>query len=606
MKTNTANESDTDKLQASEQAAKLIRESIDLCKHGEYEQGFTVIQQALRLAKTAENSSQIAHCFNVHGIIVRNWGQFTRAIEYFNKSLYLYEIYGTPKNVATLLGNLAVAYRNINDYSKSLEYFRQALAICENLEDQEVVANTYGNLGNLYRNLEEYDQALEFYKRSLEIGERTGDMSNIERQLGNIGNVYSNLKDFNLALEYQYRALRISQEMGNKSGIMIHIGNIGNIFLDVGRYYEALEKYAEAIAVSQEMGKIDAVAEWLERCGYIYNQLNFEGFNQKTAERYFLESLAILQGLGESASELQLRKSLAALYKSQGRWQEFAIHFEQFYELERKVRGAESQKAAHQFTFDRELEVTAREQAILEQKNAELEEANRFKTKLLGMAAHDLKNPLSNIISCSKVVLSELPDEHPHHEWLRIIESSASRMSSLISELLESSAASLGAMELMLHLFNVGEMVHHVCALNSTAAKNKNQQFDLHIGEDILVEGDQRKLYQVVDNIVSNAIKYSPRDAKIHVEVTANATQVLLRVKDEGQGLSAGDLKKLFGQFQKLSSVPTAGESSTGLGLHIAKHIIDLHKGKIWAESEGKGKGTTFFVELPTEYDVVP
>ncbi len=606
MKTNTANEADTDKLQASEQAAKLIRESVDLCKHGEYEQGFTVIQQALRLAKTAENSSQIAHCFNVHGIIVRNWGQFTRAIEYFNKSLYLYENHGTRKNVATLLGNLGVAYKNIHDYSKSLEYFKQALAICEDLEDQSVAANTYGNLGNLYRNLQEYNQALEYYNRSLEIGERIGDIANIERQLGNLGNVYSDLKDFDLALEYQYRALNISQEIGNKSGSMIHIGNIGNIVLEVGRYSEALEQFAHAIAISAEMGKRDAVADWMERCGNVYNRPDYEGFNQYTAEKYFLEALSILQNIGENSSELQLRKSLADLYKSQGRWQEFAVHFEQFYALERKVRGLESQKAADKFTYDRESEVTAREQAILTQKNAELEEANRFKTKLLGMAAHDLKNPLSNIISCSKVVLSELPDEHPHHEWVRIIESSASRMSSLISELLESSAASLGAMELMLHLFNVGEMVHHVCALNSTAAKNKNQRFNLRIEEDVLVEGDQRKLYQVVDNIVSNAIKYSPRDATIHVELSSTATQVLLKVKDEGQGLSTGDLSKLFGQFQKLSSVPTAGESSTGLGLHIAKHIIDLHKGRIWAESEGKGKGTTFSVELPTEYDVVP
>ncbi len=108
----------------------------------------------------------------------------------------------------------------------------------------------------------------------------------------------------------------------------------------------------------------------------------------------------------------------------------------------------------------------------------------------------------------------------------------------------------------------------------------------------------------MVDNIISNAIKYSPRNATIHVELTSNSTQVLLKVKDEGQGLSAGDLAKLFGQFQKLSSVPTEGESSTGLGLHIAKHIVDLHKGRIWAESEGKNKGTTFFVELPTEYEV--
>jgi len=112
------------------------------------------------------------------------------------------------------------------------------------------------------------------------------------------------------------------------------------------------------------------------------------------------------------------------------------------------------------------------------------------------------------------------------------------------------------------------------------------------------------RMREVFSNLISNAIKYSPHGKTITVrygysESDSESKRVLIAVKDEGQGLSDLDKQKLFGQFQRLSARPTGGESSTGLGLWIAKQFVEKHGGRIWAESEGKGKGTTFFVELP-------
>ena len=588
-------------LPAVEQAATLISQATVLGKRGEFDAAFRIIEQALEFAKIAQNTSQIAHCLNIHGIIFRNKGNYSKAIEYFNKSLYLYEQIDSNQGIATALGNIGVCYRNISDYSKSLEYFKRALAIGENLDTRETLSNIYGNIGNVYRNLEDYEQALEYYQRSLEIGEETHDIPNIERQLGNIGNAYSNLKQFDLALEHQYKALKLSYDLASKSGIMTHLGNIGNIFVELGRYAEAMDLFTQALSIANEINDKSSIAEWTELCGFIYSQNDYEEYNQKVAEKYFLTALELIQELGNKSKEFHLHKSLAELYKHQERWVEFAVHYEKYHELERKVQGLEAQKAVDRFTHEREIAITTREQAILARKNTELEEANLFKTKLLGIAAHDLKNPLSNIIGASKLVLGELSKDDEHYEWLWIIEQSASRMAALINELLESSAASLGAMEFVPSIFNLGEMLHHVCELNSGALQNKNQKFDIQIHSEIIVSGDQAKLFQVFDNVISNAIKYSPLNATVNISLTFHNSSVRLIVQDEGQGLSQEDLSKLFGQFQRLSSVPTGGESSTGLGLHISKHIVDLHKGEIWAESEGKGKGTTFYVELPIE-----
>jgi signal transduction histidine kinase len=116
-----------------------------------------------------------------------------------------------------------------------------------------------------------------------------------------------------------------------------------------------------------------------------------------------------------------------------------------------------------------------------------------------------------------------------------------------------------------------------------------------------VVIGDIQRLQELVDNVLSNAIKYSPKGSQVWVKLAhASPSSVRFSVKDEGPGLSAEDKKRLFGKFQKLSARPTAGETSTGLGLAIAKSIAELHNGRIWAESEF-GLGATFFVELPVK-----
>jgi signal transduction histidine kinase len=181
-------------------------------------------------------------------------------------------------------------------------------------------------------------------------------------------------------------------------------------------------------------------------------------------------------------------------------------------------------------------------------------------------------------------------------------------MLSLINNLLEDAKAEMTTFELKPETLNLTDFIKQLLETNFNAqAHRKSQTIFFESNGDIILKGDRERLKQVFENLIGNAIKYSPKGKRIWIELrskqshTNQATNesVLVSVKDEGQGLTEEDKSKLFGKFQRLSAKPTGGESSTGLGLSITKQLVEKHNGRIWAESEGKDKGTTFFVELP-------
>jgi len=134
---------------------------------------------------------------------------------------------------------------------------------------------------------------------------------------------------------------------------------------------------------------------------------------------------------------------------------------------------------------------------------------------------------------------------------------------------------------------------------NQPLAVNKQQTITVSAPPNIVTMCDTDRIREAIDNLISNAIKYSPIAGKITVAVSHEGNDTIIRVSDEGAGLSPEDLGRLFGRFQRLSAKPTAGESSTGLGLSIVKRIIDMHGGEVTADSDGPGKGSTFTITLP-------
>jgi signal transduction histidine kinase len=232
------------------------------------------------------------------------------------------------------------------------------------------------------------------------------------------------------------------------------------------------------------------------------------------------------------------------------------------------------------------------------------EEANSRKTELLSIVSHDLKSPITSVLAAIKLIeMGEITaDEFP--EVGGMIRQSCERMIDLIESLLASSALEMGRLQVSKTTCDAKELMERVVEANSLNLTNKAQHFNIESsGDNFELYADKGLMHQVLENFTSNAIKYSPLETTITARVLATPEKIRFEVQDEGPGLTDEDKQKLFGFFQRLSARPTGNESSHGVGLAITKRVVDLHNGKIWAESE-LGKGTTFIVELPKNTDV--
>ncbi len=240
---------------------------------------------------------------------------------------------------------------------------------------------------------------------------------------------------------------------------------------------------------------------------------------------------------------------------------------------------------------------------VLAKQNEMLLELNEQKNLFLGIAAHDLRNPIGSIKSLSDLLLEVhntlKPDEIT--EFLQMINKTSVHSLRLINDLLNISKIEAGKLELKKETVNYIDFLNGIIKINQFFARNKQMTLRLSVDENIpSVVIDSEQMGQVLDNLISNAIKYSFQGTYIDIVAEFKNNQVVTHVIDQGQGIPQDELPMIFHEFQKTSVKTTGGELSTGLGLAIVKKIVERHGGKISVQSE-VGKGSDFFFSIPVE-----
>ena len=256
------------------------------------------------------------------------------------------------------------------------------------------------------------------------------------------------------------------------------------------------------------------------------------------------------------------------------------------------------------------VEFNHRMKIILEAKklkdtNKKLRNLIDIRTQVFKMNTHDLKNPLSSIFSLSGIPVSSFNDAEEISETFNVIHNASKIMMSLVNANLDFFNVTSDTITLKKDTVDVIGIINQVIEINTPLANNKKQKIIYNYpNTNCVIKSDTSKLYQAINNIVSNAIKFSPFEKNIWIDVSKDEkAKIIIKIRDEGPGFKKEEIDTVLIKFGKHSATPTGDEISTGLGLLITKQIVNLSNGDIYLESE-EGKGTTFTLEFPTGGDL--
>jgi len=235
--------------------------------------------------------------------------------------------------------------------------------------------------------------------------------------------------------------------------------------------------------------------------------------------------------------------------------------------------------------------------AKLAASNHHLTNLNNEKNELMGIAAHDLRNPLT-VILCNAELMANVKDPNILNKLSQNTMAVAIRMRELITNLLDVNAIEQGKFVVKQENCDIRALIDLSVEQNQMAATKKQIAFRVGISEGLWANADRAAVLQILDNLISNALKYSPPNTTVYVHALPEKEGIVVNVRDEGPGISEADQKKLFQKFTRLTARPTGGESSTGLGLAIVKKLAEAMSGSIQCLST-LGSGSTFILRLP-------
>lgn len=584
---------------------------------------------ALKIAEEINDKRVQALLLTNLGALNADRGNYESALAYHLRGLKLKEELGETLRMWSSVIGVAIVYGQLKRFDEALTYYQRGRELARNIGDTEGEAMVLGNIAELYAATGRKHEALEAATASLAIAQKEKFLITQEGDLQTLSQIYESLGQEKQSLAYykQYVAVHdsiFSQENNDK---------IAKLYTE----YETAKK-EQQIQLLEQSRRLDLFWRYGLMTGVVLLTLLIILLLNRYALKRRSEQVLTEKNtsLSEANTEI-LRQQEALVEQAQSiqiantQLQETIVQLQRTnHELEEA--NAVKMKFLHLATHDLKnflsaldnasqsmaiagnvsgngqqlatlLESTQSMHAVMMdvlQTNAQLEQENEIKIKLLSIVAHDLRNPLTSILGLARLLLGGGLGKQTAPELVQMIIASSETMYRLINDLLDNTALQLGKLELNLQAMDMTELCREMTEQYRTVAERKGQVIQGTYEPACNIVGDWRRIAQVIDNLLSNAVKYSPFDTHIHVRLFKSQDMIRLEVRDEGPGLTEEDKQKLFGFFQRLSAKPTGGESSSGVGLSSVKKIVELHGGLVRAESF-YGEGATFIVELPME-----
>jgi signal transduction histidine kinase/predicted negative regulator of RcsB-dependent stress response len=568
-----------------------------------YDEAAAATDEAFSIYENLHDRRGVGHCYNNYGGVYLYKSDFKKSLEYYQKALSVSEELKDNRAESIAANNIGNIYLQLGEYYKALEYYIKSLNIKIELKDENGIGNTHSNIGTVHIRLANYNIAIENYKKALDLSERTKDKYVEGNVLMNLGVAHSKMGDHEKALEYYKKGLGIRQEMEDKHGMALVLNNIGVSINATKGYNEAIKYFRKCLKIQKELNYPYGISETLSEMAELF----CDNGKHDLALEYFEKSKKIAE---ECDFKTQLEACLYGLSTLYFRLNNFEMAYKYLNEHlkikeELLLDNSEARVRNLQIVYETENERTLsefyRQKSIeLTKLNDRLEEINKQKNEFMGIASHDLRDPISSIHSIAEIIR----EENIKLNASEIIEYSdgiiklSDKLLGLLKNLLNVNRIESGNYNFKFESVNLYDTIQEIVRMYSAHAEEKNISIEVDVAnKGMKVKADRYSLEQILSNLISNGIKFTYPGKKVFVKAADKEDKVILEIADEGQGVKPGEVGKLFDKFAKISSKPTGGELSTGLGLSIVKRLIEIMKGNISVVSE-IGKGTKFTIEL--------
>jgi two-component system sensor histidine kinase/response regulator len=505
--------------------------------------------------------------------------QIDKAIDFNFKALDVGKRINDRNGIIASTKNIADLYALRKEHRKAIEYYENVLEMLNPTKDQNLRGEILPKLGSQYLEFKEYDKAAEFLVEGLKYNRKQDNQEGILLALNAIGNLNLQKRNVKLAEIQLNEAYDIAQKTDNKAALLenykLHIaldstrGYFQNAFYWQNKYYDLKEEIDQIDQpdFSSDMDPVD-----LNQANSIEEEMNnFEEQNNSSEKKTWLNNPLVLY-IALAATAILLTLLLLYILKNKA-------YKETLIEQKEKLKQEQ-----------------IRSEAILEQTH-HLEEVNQVKDKLFSIVSHDLKDSISSIKAFLDLLKEDSISKEEFRELIPELSENANNASSLLFNLLNWSKSQMQNLEPNPELFNIQEVFHTKMALVEQKVEDKRIVLIDESQRDF-VYADKSMVEIVIQNLITNAVKFSRTGDVITVSNQDVNGKALICVEDTGVGISEENIKKLFNANKNFTTVGTKNEKGTGLGLTIAKDLVELNNGRIWVEST-ENVGSKFFIELP-------
>ncbi|MGL1887350.1 MAG: ATP-binding protein [Reichenbachiella sp.] len=532
---------------------------------GDYEQGIEYGYEAISLAQKINHNTGIASGQIAIGDIFSVMNNHANAVQYYNQGITHFRVSGDSTELAMSLLNTGDQYLNHNQYDSALIYLEEALLIFEVLESQSGIAYALGNLGMAQSKLNLFVDAKQNLTHSIKILKNLQDFYPIVTYQLSLAELFIQKNQLEKAKSNTLQALNISKELGLKE-------QTRDAYLLLSKIYE-------------EQDSVNLAYTNLKNYNDLMNLLNSDGIIQNIANKRTDFEVGKRQKIVNFLNEQSSTNMAYIIVMGLMLFMLCIISIILYKTFREKVKSLDKSRV--------------QEQAISEQKES-LDQMNKLKDQFFSVISHDLRTPLGNLTNIADLIDYHLKDQSYKElpEINNLLRETNYDVSFLLENLLNWAVTQQNNIPIRFERTSTKTICNPSLKVLRWAAARKNIEMTKDLNEDIWMNVDEDTLATAIRNLISNAIKFTPKNGKVDVHAFQRNGEAIISIKDNGIGIPPDKMETLFTFTGERKRWGTAGEKGVGLGLNLVKEFVDKNKGRIEVISK-EDTGSEFIVYLP-------